>query len=158
MERSGYFAHYLGKCWGFLLAIFLKFDRVPRIVSPSERISRFIFYRGHIDEINHLVKYAAFLPSRRANNISVYRTGGCSERKIWWIGVLFVEKKRTDKLKLLARADAQSCVFSNRKLTIVAHSSPHARHAEVTNWPDDNRKRKAIAMVLAQEATLATIE
>ena len=149
--------HYLGKFCGFLLATFLKFDRVPRIVSPSERISRFIFRRDQIDKTNRLVKFAAFMYPR-AKSISVYRTSGCSERKIWWIGVLFVEKKRTDKRKLLARADAQSCVFFNQKLTIIANPSPHARHAEVANWPDDKGKRRTIAIALAQKATLATLE
>jgi len=63
---------YLQQLLKFLKATFLKFDRVPNRVSPSEPISRFILSRDHVE--NGWASFAAFMPSPKTLDISVYRT------------------------------------------------------------------------------------
>ena len=143
---------YLLQFWRFLQATFLKFDRVPSRVSPSEPISRFIFSREHVKAGR--VSSAAFMPSPKTLDISVYRTSGCGERKIWLLGDLFVAAKRRQNRGILARADLASQLVFNEGLDIIPEPSPHPRHANVTNWPSDKPQQRIKAMVLANGATL----
>lgn len=145
---------YLGQFWRFLQATFLKLDRLPGSVSHAERISRFIFHKKYINETKGWVSHAAFMPSTATKNTSVYRTSSCIEGRIWLIGDLFVARKLKPPRDLLARADVQADIILNEGLAIVAKPSPHPRHAEVTNWPDDKPQQKIKAMVLAEGATL----
>jgi hypothetical protein len=143
---------YLLQFWRFLQATFLKFDRVPNRVSPSEPISRFIFSREHIKTSR--VSFAAFMPSKKTMDVSVYRTGGCGERRIWLLGDLFVAAKRKDNRGILARADLASRLIFKEGLDIVPQPSPHPRHANVTNWPSDKPQQRIKAMALANGASL----
>jgi hypothetical protein len=143
---------YLVQFWRFLQATFLKFDRMPSRVSPSEPISRFIFSREHVK--TGRVSLAAFMPPTKTLDVSVYRTSGCGERKIWLLGDLFVAAKRKDNRGILARADLASQLIFNEGLDIIPRPSPHPRHANVTNWPSDKPQQKIKAMALAIGATL----
>lgn len=143
---------YLLQFWRFLQATFLKFDRVPRQVSSTEPISRFVFYRDHL-KIGR-VSFAAFMPSPKTMDVSVYRTFGCSERKIWLLGDLFVAAKRKDNRSIIARADLVSQPVLNQGLDIISEPSPHPRHANVTRWPNDKPQQKIKAMALANAAKL----
>jgi hypothetical protein len=145
---------YLEKFWNFLCAIFLWLDWTPRSVSLDERISRFIIYKRWMNRAKGLVSPAAFMPSTKTRDPSVYRTSGCAERRIWLIGLVFVERKRRDKVRILGRADVDSTLVSDEGLKIRARLTPHPRHAELTNWPDDKAQQKAKALALAQGATL----
>lgn len=44
----------------------------------------------------------------------------------------------------------------NKNLHIVPHPSPHPRHANIVNWPNEesSEHRKAKAVLLAQQAKL----
>src|SRR5213594_884773 len=151
--RSGSLVSYLERFWKSLCATFLRLDWIPRSVSPSERISRFILDKRYIKK--GLVSSAAFMPSPKTKDISVYRIAGCSERRIWLIGDLFVARKRKDnRNRILARADVESGLVFQQGLKIVASLSPHPRHADVTNWPDDRAQQKDKAVTLAQGASL----
>ena len=143
---------YLLQFWRFLQATFLKFDQVPNRVSPGEPISRFILSRDHIK--TGRVSFAAFMPSPKTLNISVFRTNGCGERKIWLLGDLFVAAKRKDSRTILARADLASMLIFKQGLNIIPEPSPHPRHANVTHWPSDKPQQKIKAMALANGATL----
>jgi hypothetical protein len=100
------------------------------------------------------VSPAAFLPSEKTGNTSVYRTSGCSEPRIWLIGHLFVERIRKDKAQILGRADVSSELVFQQSLAIQARLLPHPRHADLTNWPDDKAHRKDMALALAQGSSL----
>ena len=143
---------YLGQFWRFLQATFLKLDRMPSRISPSEPISRFIFSREHVK--TGRVSSAAFVPSMKTLDVSVYRTSGCGERRIWLLGDLFVAAKRKDNRGILGRADLASQLIFNEGLVIIPETSPHPRHANVTNWPSDKPQQKIKAMALATGATL----
>ena len=144
---------YLERFWKFLLGIFLQIDWVSRAVSPGERISRFIPYRGWIRPAKGRVSPAAFMPPK-IGDLSVYRTSGCAEKKIWLLGMLFVERKRKDKARVVGRADVCSDLVFEQKLKIRSLFSPHLRHAELTNWPEDKAQQKDKALALAQAAIL----
>ena len=154
MVRSVFLVSYLLRFWELLLITFLKLDWVPQIVSAEERISRFVFSERHMNRTKGQIKPAAFLPSPKNKSASVLRTSDCPERRIWRIGELFVARFRTDRPKLLARGDLRAEVVLKQGLGIVADPSPHPRHADVTNWPEDRAQQKIKAMVLAQSASL----
>jgi hypothetical protein len=137
-----------------LLITFLRLDRVARVLSPEERTTRFIFTESHFDAASGVVKYAAFMPSAKTRNISVYRTSGCPEWRVWALGGLFVARRRLGKPTLLARGDLAAHFILQEGLRVDPDPSPHPRHAVVTNWPDDKPQQRVKAMVLAQHATL----
>lgn len=143
---------YPRRFYRYFLSIFLKLDRVPAVISPDERISRFIFYQRHIKSGE--ISGAAFLPSKTAQNTSVYRTGMCSEKKVWLLGNLFVERLRKDKRAIIARGDVVSEAVFDQDLKIVSTPDPHPRHAVVCNWPDDKSRQRIKANALALKATL----
>lgn len=145
---------YLRQFCEFLLATFLKIDWMPRVVAPGECTTRFIFYKNHFNESKGEISPAAFMPSPKTFTISIYRTTGCRERKVWLIGDLFVAHYRTDPRKLVARADLDAGSFFDQGLIIVPNPSPHPRHADVTNWPNDKAQQKIKAIALAQVAAL----
>ena len=145
---------YLGKFWNFLYAIFLWHDWVTRSVSPDERISRFILSERWMNRAKGSVSSAAFMPSTKTRDISVYRTSGCSERRVWSTGLFFVERKRRDRKRILGRADVNSNLIFIEGLRVRARLLPHPRHAELTDWPDDKAHQKHKALALAQGATL----
>jgi len=107
-----------------------------------------------VDETKGRVLPAAFMPSTKTKDTSVYRTTRCSERKTWLIGDIFVARYRKDRRNIFGRADVGSDLVFQEGLKIVASPSPHPRHADVTDWPDDRPQQKIKAMALAQGATL----
>ncbi len=154
MVRSRFLVSYLRRFCESLLITFLKLDRVPRIVSPEERMSRFIFSDRHFNKSTGRISCAAFMPSKKTRDLSVYRTSNCREWKIWAIGDLLVARVRRDNFNLGARGDVSSHIVLQQGLGLVAEPSPHPRHAIVTNWPNEKPQQKIKAMVLCQNATL----
>ena len=145
---------YLRQFWIFLQSTFLKIDRIPSAIGQDECVTHFIFYHGHIDENRGLVDHAAFKPHKTDRNFSVYRIKGCSEKRIWLIGYLFVELRRSDKRIILARGDVECKIVFDQGLRITPKPSPHPRHAEVIGWPDDKPTQKLKQIALAQAAKL----
>ena len=141
---------YLRRFWISLQITFLKLDRISRNVSRGERISRFILSDKHMPRGR--VSAAAFMPSTKTKDTSVYRTRNCKEKRIWLLGEVFVAPIR--KLDVLARADLQSNLAFDEGLSIVADPSPHPRHAVVTKWPEDKAQTKIKAMALARGSSL----
>jgi len=141
---------YLERFWKFLLGIFLRVDWASRTVSPDERISRYIFDKRYM---RGGVSPAAYMPPR-SGGTSVYRTSGCTEKRIWLLGLLFVERKRRDNVKILGRADLNSRIVFGEDLNIRPSFRPHPRHADLTNWPDDKAQQKDKAIALAQASVL----
>lgn len=145
---------YLRRFSEFLVSTFLRLDWVPRAVAPDERTSHYIFDKKHFDEAKRSVKYAAFMPSKRTGDISVYRTTDCREWRIWTIGQCFVARRRRDKVVLLARGDVIAQAFLQQGLRVVAKPKPHPRHSIVTNWPNEKAGQRVKAIALAQDALL----
>jgi len=145
---------YLLRFSEFLLSTFLKLDWVPRAVAPDERTSHYIFDKKHFDEIKRSVKYAAFMPSKKTGDISVYRTANCGEWRVWALGEYFVARRRPDNVVLLARGDVAAQAFVQQSLSVVAKPKPHLRHAIVANWPSDKAGQRVKAIAVAQDALL----
>lgn len=145
-------ARYLRQLYTSFLIILLKLDRVPAVVSSDERISRFIFYQRHIK--GGEIRAAAFLPSNTSQDASVYRTDGCSEKKVWLLGDLFVERLRRDGRTIIARGDVISETVFGQDLKIISTPRPHPRHAVIRDWPVDKPQQHIKAMALALKATL----
>ena len=145
---------YLERFWISLCAIFLRLDRIPKAVSSQERISRFIFHKGYMDEANDCVSYEAFMPSKKTGESSVYRTARCSEKRVWLLGDIFVARPQKDRRPICGRADVTAKAILQQALRIIPRPSPHPRHAVVTSWPNDKPQQKVKAIALAQRATL----
>lgn len=71
------------------------------------------------------------------------------------MGLLFVEGKRADRRKIIARADVSSALIFRQDLEIRARLRPHPRHAEIINWPDEKARQKDKALAIAQTAALS---
>ena len=141
---------YLEQFWIFLLGIFLQIDWTSRAVKPDERISRYITNKQHMKAG---ISPAAFMPAK-SGSTSVYRTSGCTEKRIWLLGLLFVERNRRDNVKILGRADLDSKIVFEEGLNIRPSFRPHPRHADLINWPNDKAEQKDKAAALAQAAAL----
>lgn len=136
------------------MSTFLRLDWAPRTVAPDEPTAHYIFDKDHFSVSKRVAKYAAFMPSTKTGDISVYRTNNCSEWRIWALGEYFVARLRPDNVVLLARGDVVAQAFVRQGLSVVARPKPHPRHAVVTSWPDERAARRVKAMALAQEALL----
>ncbi len=145
---------YLRRLSAFLLAIFLKIDWVPSVVALNEQTTRYIFDENYFNEFKRVVKYAAFMPSKKTGDISIYRISKCREWKIWAIGKCFVERLRPDNVVLRARANLPARHFVGQRLTVIPKRRPHARHAVVTGWPEEKAAQRVKAIELAQDAIL----
>ncbi len=150
-ERSRSLESYLKRFWRFLVSILLRLDWVSRTVSPAERISRFIPDKRWMKQAK--VSQAAFMPPKRGGT-SVYRTTRCTEKRIWLLGIIFVERRRKDKIKIVGRADVKADVVIEQKLKIRPLLLPHPRHAELTDWPEDKAQQKDKAIALAEASAL----
>src|SRR5690349_2928718 len=78
--------------------IFAKLDRPPEQIAQHETLTRFIFSARHFDSKKNVIDSAAFLPPKDGKQ-SIYRTDGCSDTKIWWLGDCYVTRKRKDRKK-----------------------------------------------------------
>lgn len=124
------------------------------VVDSDERISRYIFQKkGGYSIQNMIVKYNVYMPANDGNS-SVYRSRNLSAKEIWDIGVEFVEKKRRDSKKILARADVQASVIYKQNIDIIPDTNPHILHANLTDWPPEKSERILISLQLAQESVL----
>ncbi len=141
---------YLAQFWKFWLSIFLRLDWVSRTVTPDERLCRFSFEKRYM---RGSISPAAFMPPKTGGT-PVYRTSGCTEKRVWLLGFLYVERKRRDSAKILGRADISADAALREELKIRPRLSPHPRHAELTNWPDDKPPQKDKAVALAQATSI----
>lgn len=62
----------------------------------------------------------------------------------------FMQKKKS----IIGRGDLNAGIITSVGLSIIAAPSPHPRHANVTNWPNDRATQKLRAMELAHNAVL----
>lgn len=133
--------------------IFSRFERVPQRVDPDERTTRFILSRDHFRAAKGSVNVAAFIPPQ-GKGLSVYRTYGCTDEKVWWLGCRYVSRLRSDGRPILARADLQAKDFTELALEVRKEPNRHPRHANVINWPIDKPAIKMKAIELANKARL----
>lgn len=123
-------------------------------VSPSESVARFITQKGYYRPSDQTVKHNAFMPNRQGKT-SVYRVIDLDDEEIFEIGRRFV----ADELKklLMGRADILVSKILDRELMVELDPTPHPRHANIVDWPEDESKHRLIAPELADEAELHLI-
>jgi hypothetical protein len=124
---------------------------MPLVPTSSEILTRFIYFSKFIRSSNNTVRYAAFLPSPKDNQTSVFRVSGLSEGQIWNIADCDVTPTQTNTIK--GRADINSDDLVNSKLEVIPKEPPY-RHANISGWPDDKTERKLMAIELARKAIL----
>lgn len=123
-------------------------------VSPSESVARFITQKSYYRPSDQTVKHNAFMPNRQGKT-SVYRVIDLDDEEIFEIGRRFV----ADELKklLMGRADILVSKILDRELMVELDPTPHPRHANIVDWPEDESKHRLIALELADEAELHLI-
>jgi len=125
---------------------------MPWTVKREERITRYIFQRKHFKSSNR-IKPGAFMPNKKKKT-SVYRTFGCSDREVWRLGRKYVERLRTDRKKIRARADLIAGVVFDADLAINPEIRHHYRHANIEKFPPGDSEVKMKALELAENSTL----
>lgn len=129
-------------------------NKVPEIVAPGERLSRYILQSNHIRKSDNTVKQDAFIP-HPYEDLSVTRHLDLDEKAIWSIG----EEVARQSLKTLhGRADNQTVDYLSQNLKVVSDSIPgNANHANVNGWPSDKPLQKIVAMEIASKAKYSPI-
>ncbi len=94
------------------------------------------------------MKPAAFMPHR--GETSVFRVDGLSNEEVWHIGLHFVGSTRREVLK--GRADLQVADVHAIKLKVEPDITPHPRHANIIEWPEEKHEQKMLAVRLANVA------
>ena len=120
-------------------------------VPPNEKLARFIFSKKHFSVENKEVKFKAFTPPSNSEDISVYRTSGLSDSRVWEIGREHVERKDRS-IRTRANLSAEDVYANNLK--VIADPLPHDLHANIRPFPADKRARDRIAKQLALASQL----
>lgn len=128
---------------------FLKLDRTRQTIDPGERISRYIFSDRHVNASGR-VKVGAFVPRDTENEISVYRTTGCGEWRIWQLGFCFVAVERGRAV--YGRGDLTVAQAIAKGFQVNPDTVPHVRHANITPLPQGKKARQERAVELANVA------
>ena len=115
-------------------------------VLPGEKLARFIFFKSQFSAMNRIVKYGAFIPPSKSEEISVYRISSLSDSEVWEIGREYVETKDRN---IKARADLVAARVYENNLEVIPDTQPHELHANITPFPADKRARQNIARKLA---------
>jgi len=122
----------------FFLNFFSR-DKFESSIEENEPITRFIDDPRKIYANTQQAKPSAFKHHSTRRDLSVYRKKNCKDYLIWRIAEKFVDKKRTDGKKVLARADFDiELVRSRNVLVLNPDGKPHKRHMNIENWPNDS--------------------
>ncbi len=109
---------------------------------------------------NGRVKYNAYLPNNN-DETSVYRLSGIeNELDIWKIGDKYVREPRSrngTSCTIYGRSEVSAEIILDNNLSITPQPTPHPRHADITNWPEDKPQKQMKATVLADESVLILI-
>jgi len=113
----------------------------------TETLARYIYSKNHYKASDRTVKYAAFVPQKDNNRLSVFRISGLEENEIWKIA------KDLRAQPLLARADIQATSVFEASLAIERDDTPPG-HANIVGWPEKDAEIKLKAVTLAEKANL----
>lgn len=146
----------LSKFFPFLNGFLKRSDSFDSALDQAEPLSRYLLenHKRYFDEQKSIVKPPAFSPSKKTNDLSVYRTKQLPEESIWQLGDEYVTKKMKDNPAILARADVLVAEASKHPVRLNPDGKPHPRHLNIEDWPADESKRKMITVELASIASL----
>lgn len=117
----------------------------------NDPIARFIYSKNYFSVEGGRVKASAFMPKRGSAAISVFVIRGLGDLLVAKIGRK-TGARRSGGLKGWARLQA-SGLDQIESLWIELDNKPW-RHANVSGWPEDKSKQKAIALELSERSTL----
>lgn len=120
-------------------------------VLPSECVARFIMQKKYFRPSDRTVRWNAFIPNRNGET-SVYRTIELSEKKIYEIGQRYVAEPL--QKRLYGHAEIIVSTILDQGLMVEPDPSPHPRHANIIEWPEDKSKQKMIALELEASSQL----
>lgn len=127
---------------------------LPDIVLDDEDLARFLISSGQFN--SRMARPAAFLPSVKDRETSVFRHGSEPAEALWTIGEEHAAGDRTLHGAAIVKARDVTAAQLN-----VSASEPPPRHAAITGWPwldDDPELQKAQqkerALQIASKATL----
>jgi hypothetical protein len=127
---------------------------LPETVADDEDLARFLTSSGHLN--SQMVKPAAFLPSARDQETSVFRHGSEPRETLWAIGLEHAAVGRTlHGVAIVKTRDVRDALLE------VTADEPPPRHAVVRGWPHlDNdpelqkAQQKERAISIASKAVL----
>ena len=117
-------------------------------LSATEPLAKFLYFRtGHyrIDPLKPT--WRAFMPRKETRELSVFRTAGLSEAKIWELAAIRVKSNP----KARAVVSPQDVVASG--LEVDPDNIP-PRHANIVGWPAGKDAQMSHAVELAAQGTL----
>jgi hypothetical protein len=127
---------------------------LSEIISDDEDLARFLTSSGYFNA--QMVKPAAFLPSARDQETSVFRHGSEPRETLWTIGFEYAAANRT----LYGAAIVKTHEVRAALLEVTADEPP-PRHAIIRGWPyisNDPELQKAqqkqMAISIASKAVL----
>ena len=126
--------------------------KLPDTVDEHEPLSRYLTSRSWFSRENDRVKNGAFMPPQDLK-LSVFRTQGLSDSRIWELGEEEVIKKAPTPKTLYGRADIVPLIVKMVGLEVDPDNIP-PRHANIARWPQEKSEQKLVALQLAEEATL----
>lgn len=127
---------------------------MEELVSPSEPTARFITQRSYYRSSDKTVKHNAYMPNKNGET-SIYRTTGITDSEIYKIGQKYVGEEIGRSIK--GHAEIVTSEIIKHELAVKADPSPHPRHANIIDWPEDKTKQRIIAVELADKALLHLI-
>lgn len=125
-------------------------------IRASERVTRYVFDKGHFRSSNNTARYSAFLPEKHSEQweTSVYRTHDLSDLDIWRIVDDHIAPKRKKPAKGRADVKAENVdACKGKRIAFVPETSEHIRHAIIVGWPDDKEGQIALALELANASS-----
>lgn len=127
---------------------------LPEQVGDEEDLARFLYSSSHFNGLGP--KPAAFLPSPRNVETSVFRHGAEPRAALWSFAATHGQHQRT----LHGAAILKAREVRAQRLRVVADEPP-PRHAAIRGWPVDaadpelqKARHKELALVLASHALL----
>ena len=130
-------------------------------ISPTERLSRFIFDKGGFTASTEGINFRQFLPPNKGEHteeVSVMRTESLAEGAVWDLGKKTAAEATGRTVRArgdFALPDVRDCQAGAWQLDVQPEVPP-PRHALVVGWPPVKERdaRKSLAQQLRQGARL----
>ncbi len=128
---------------------------LPVEIAGEERLARFLKHKKQFAATNGIVKYAAFLPSRRDGKTSVFRHAGEPAEELWTIG----RRELGGEVTIYGAGIVTAADIRSARLAVSA-SEPPPRHANIEGWPTSDHPdmakaaQREAAKALAERAEL----
>jgi hypothetical protein len=124
---------------------------VPRVLTPDELVTRFIYSEKNIRKSTKRPKRGAFDPSPYME-LSVVHSSGLSDNDVWRLGKQTVGNA-PGRSKIHARADIPVQSLTDVKLRALRDDKPFRRHTSVIDWPIgvDGNDTKALWLQICLE-------